>query len=201
MSRVIGRQSRCHVEASGRGVEDRRWAAVRHGGGGRVRDHPSASAPAPRSVPGRRPGGGRAAVAAPMTNPQAITGRGPRPDRRSCVAALTAPGLDAGRSRSPGTSNGRPARPVDLDDPPHPARRRADHSRAAQTTPLLIHPLRSRPAQRDLAVRLHPLAPADGTDVEILNWLDDHSRYLLVLHRPPTRSPATRRRHVPRPRR
>ena len=31
-----------------------------------------------------------------------------------------------------------------------------------------------------LAIRLHPLALADGTDVEILNWLDDHSRYLLA---------------------
>jgi hypothetical protein len=37
-----------------------------------------------------------------------------------------------------------------------------------------------------VAVRLHPLALADGTDVEILNWLDDHSRYLLscTVHRP-----------------
>ena len=27
---------------------------------------------------------------------------------------------------------------------------------------------------------------ADGTDVEVLNWLDDHSRYLLscTVHRP-----------------
>jgi hypothetical protein len=39
-----------------------------------------------------------------------------------------------------------------------------------------------------VAVRLHPLGLADGTDVEILNWLDDHSRYLLAatVHRPVT---------------
>ena len=35
----------------------------------------------------------------------------------------------------------------------------------------------------------------DGTDTEILNWLDDHSRYLL--RAPPTHeSPARRRRHI-----
>ena len=39
-----------------------------------------------------------------------------------------------------------------------------------------------------LAIRLHPLGLADGTDVEILNWLDDHSRYLLgcTAHTPVT---------------
>ena len=31
---------------------------------------------------------------------------------------------------------------------------------------------------------------ADGADVEILNWLDDHSRYLLVAAPPISRSPA-----------
>jgi transposase InsO family protein len=28
---------------------------------------------------------------------------------------------------------------------------------------------------------------ADGTEIEILNWLDDHSRYLLACTRPPAR--------------
>ena len=36
-------------------------------------------------------------------------------------------------------------------------------------------------AERVLAVRLHPLPtpPATGRDVEIISWLDDHSRYAL----------------------
>ena len=64
--------------------------------------------------------------------------------------------------------------------------------RAGQVTPdpskrpkSLLHPLRGRAAQRDLAVRLHPLpahpprrhAPAPTR--EIITWLDDHSRYAL----------------------
>ena len=63
--------------------------------------------------------------------------------------------------------------------------------------PVLLHPLRDRAAQRDVAVGLHPRRLADGTDVEILNWLDDHSRYLLscTAHQPVTRR---RRGHVPR---
>ena len=38
---------------------------------------------------------------------------------------------------------------------------------------------------------------ADGGDVEILSWLDDHSRFLLRVHRPPARDRRHDRRHVP----
>ncbi len=42
---------------------------------------------------------------------------------------------------------------------------------------------------------------ADGTDTEILTWLDDHSRYALSVtaHQPVTGP--SRRRHLPRHRR
>src|ERR1700733_13253398 len=48
--------------------------------------------------------------------------------------------------------------PLDLHDPADPASGGVDHTRAAQTAPQLLHPLPSRPAQRDVAVGLHPLA-------------------------------------------
>ncbi len=69
---------------------------------------------------------------------------------------------------------------VDLDDPTHPARGRPGHPEP-----------RKRP--RSSYIRFEAAQPnetwqsdfthwrlADGTDVEILNWLDDHSRYLLA---------------------
>ena len=86
------------------------------------------------------------------------------------------------RSRSPGiSSRSTCGDPVDLDDPPHP------HQAAGLVTP---EP-RKRP--KVSYVRFEAAQPnqtwqsdfthwhlADGTDVEILNWLDDHSRYLLA---------------------
>ena len=56
--------------------------------------------------------------------------------------------------------------------------------RPDQAAEVLLHPVRGRAAQRVLAVRLHPL-PAHpprrppGPDIEIITWLDDHSRYAL----------------------
>ena len=72
--------------------------------------------------------------------------------------------------------------PVAGHDPPDPDPATPRSSRTRQAAPLVLHPLRGRPAQRVLAVRLHPL-PARrrrrDADVEIITWLDDHSRYAL----------------------
>ena len=69
-------------------------------------------------------------------------------------------------------------------DQPPPGRGRAGHPRAEEAPEVLLHPLRSLHAERDLAVRLHPLPahPPDGrpgADVEIMSWLDDCTRYAL----------------------
>ena len=48
-----------------------------------------------------------------------------------------------------------PSGQIDHQPPPDPIR--AGHPRAQETTEVLIHPLRGIPAQRDLAIRLHPL--------------------------------------------
>lgn len=80
-----------------------------------------------------------------------------------------------------------PARPVDLHDPPDPAQSRPDHPRTEEAPQKQHPPVRSRPTQRNLAIRFSPASGrcphhwplADGSDVEILNWLDDHSRLLL----------------------
>ena len=67
----------------------------------------------------------------------------------------------------------------------HPRSSWPDHpgSRASGRR-LLLHPLRGRSPQRALAGRLHPLAASPmATGVEILNFLDDHSRLLARLRR------------------
>ena len=66
----------------------------------------------------------------------------------------------------------------------HLTRAGPGHPRAEEATQVLLHPVRSRDAEPDLAVRLHPL-PAHrtrrhpGADVEIISWLDDCTRYAL----------------------
>ena len=44
----------------------------------------------------------------------------------------------------------------------------------------LVHPVPGRSTERALAGRHHPLDLADGTEVEILNVIDDHSRFLVA---------------------
>ena len=152
------RDSRAHVEASGRRPEGRLRAAVRHRRRGRVRDQPPASAAAARPLPGRRARGPRAAI--PSTTHQ--PGRTPDAVRDRIVALRPSspPGASTpARSRSPGTSDARATGPVDLDHPAHPPRRRPGRPRAPQAPAQLVDPVRGRPAQRVLAVRLHPLAP------------------------------------------
>ena len=62
-----------------------------------------------------------------------------------------------------------------------PDRRWGGHPAAAETSPVIVAPVRRRPAERALAVRLHRVTLTDGQLVEIIGWLDDHSRYLLHL--------------------
>ena len=73
---------------------------------------------------------------------------------------------------------------LEVDHQPPPGPRRAGDPRTEEETQVLLHPVRSHDAQRDLAVRLHPLPAhrpdrAPGADVEIISWLDDCTRYAL----------------------
>ena len=93
-----------------------------------------------------------------------------------------------GRSRSAGTSSRGAAGAVDIDDQPDPGSCRADQPPAAQAPPLVLSALRdAQPNEMWQSDFIH-WRLADGTDVEILNWLDDHSRYLLscTAHQPVT---------------
>ena len=80
-----------------------------------------------------------------------------------------------------------------------PAPRTDSSRRSRRSDPLLLHPLPSRATQRDLAGRLHPLPPRHGTDIEILSWLDDHSRYALSVTAHRRVTGPDRRRHLPQP--
>ena len=187
MSRDIG-HSRRGVEASGCGSEDRRRSAHRHRGGGRVRDLPSTSAPAAGPLPGRRTGRGRAAFAATERPTRGHTGRGPGPDHQ-LRQQLTGQGLDAG----PVTI----AWHLEREGLPPPST--STIRRILHAAGLVIPEPRKRP--RSSYIRFEAAQPnetwqsdfthwrlADGTDVEILNWLDDHSRFLLscTAHQPVT---------------
>ena len=74
----------------------------------------------------------------------------------------------------------RPAGAVDVDDPAHPAPPRPDHPTTTQATQSSYRRFAaSQPNECWQSDFTHwPLA--DGTDIEILSWLDDHSRYLLA---------------------
>src|SRR6185312_2947174 len=108
----------------------------------------SSSGPLPTGWVGRS----RASVSTTAQQPLCHASRAPRPNHRIAPAAHCArtrrwPGYDRLASRTRATS-----RPVDLDDPPHPAHRGTDHTRTTQTAEILLHPLRSGATQRDLAV-------------------------------------------------
>ena len=84
---------------------------------------------------------------------------GARPDRRPADRAhRPGPGRGSGHHRLAPRARG-PARPVDLDHPAHPPRRRPRGARAAQAAAQLLDPLRGLGAERGVAVGLHPLAP------------------------------------------
>ena len=121
----------------------------------------------------------------------------------------------AGPAAAQGAARGRPGRRrrhdrlapdppprhhrVPRDDPPDPGPDRSDHPRPEEATQEQLPAVRSRPAQRDLAVRLHPLPPgppppADSRQSRCRRGDPDLARRLLPLrpvgHRPPHRSPA-----------
>ena len=106
--------------------------------------------------------------------------------------------IDAGLDAGAGDDRLAPDPPppddgVESHDPPDPDRSGVVTPDPSKTTEVLLPPVRGRDAQRVLAVRLHPL-PAHSSrrpprsDVEIITWLDDHSRYALhvTAHQPVT---------------
>ena len=169
------RDSRAHVEASGRCPQGRRRDGCRRDRRRRrVRVQSSASpAPAP-PLPRWRPRGPRAEVPAATQQPAADTRRRARPDRRPPDGAhRRRPGRGPGDHRvAPGARG--PAGPIDLDHPTRPPCGWPRRPRASQAATQLLAPLRGRGAQRAVAVRRHPLAPGGR----------DRGRGLLVARRP-----------------
>ena len=135
---------------------------VRRGPGARrgrraVRRPPFLGVPAPRPLPGRGRGSARAA----LPTAEDLTDCGPgdhgRGDRQ---APQGAPG---GRTRRrPRHHRLAPRAPrrgpgVGIHGGPHPDSARPGHPATCEATQVLLPAVRSRPTQRDLAVRLHPL--------------------------------------------
>ena len=103
-------------------------------------------------------------------------------------AQLTADGLDAGPvTIAVASGTGGAAGSLDLHDPADPASGGVDHARAAQTAPHGSYTRfqASQPNEMWQSDFTHSRL-LGGSDVEILNWLDDHSRYLLscTAHQP-----------------
>jgi transposase InsO family protein len=69
---------------------------------------------------------------------------------------------------------------VDLNHPPDPARRRADIPGTEETPEASLHRFEAHQPNETWQSDFTHWALADGTDTEILNFLDDHSRYLLA---------------------
>ena len=117
----------------------------------------------------------------PTTSPDA-TPTGPSIWSCELRKQLTESGLDAGADTIAWhLAPPPPGHPVAGHDQPDPDPRRLGDPGAEEAPEVLLHPLPGREAQRDLAVRLHPLPtrrPAHR-HVEIITWLDDHSRYAL----------------------
>ena len=153
---------------------------------------------AARPLPRGRRRGVRAAVAAA----QDVTHRDPRRDRRVDPRASTIthpPRSRRGTGHDPLASRTPPRdQRVGLDDRPHPDPCRTGHPRTQETATVVLHPVRSRTAQRVLASRLHPLAPRRRHR----HRDPDLARRPLPLrpvgHRPPARHRADRARHLPR---
>ena len=115
----------------------------------------------------------------PLTNPGANAGCGRARRIVALRTELTATGSTPARSRSPGT------RPRGTPAPSTSTIRRVLHAAG-----LVVPEPRKRP--RSSWIRFEAAAPnelwqsdvthwrlADGSEVEIISWLDDHSRYLL----------------------
>ncbi len=177
-----------HVELQCRSVawsSPPSWPAVPVRGRPHLRRLPGLDQPAHGPLPRR----GRGRVRAPLTRPEDHPRARPHPstgraDPAAAQRARPRPASTPAPTPSTGTCTTTTRSAVPGHHQPDPDPRRAGDPRAVEATQVVLHPLRSRPAQRDLAVRLHPL-PAHpprrppGTDVEIITWLDDHSRYAL----------------------
>ena len=130
---------------------------------------------------------GRGRVRAAIPRPENLTERHParRPSSWCCELRkeLGEAGLDAGADTIGWhLQHHHHTTAVAGHDQPDPGPGRRRHPGPVETTEVLLPPVRSRPAQRDLAVRLHPLPthrPGTRSRLEILTWLDDHSRYAL----------------------
>ena len=127
-----------------------------------LRRLPGLGQPAHGPLPSRGRGRVRAALAAPRSPPE----RDPAADGRAGPAAAQAagrggPGRRRGHDRlAPGPHHPRPLSRATINR--ILTRAGAVVPGAGQAPQVLLHPLRGRPAQRDLAVRLHPL-PAHPT--------------------------------------
>jgi transposase InsO family protein len=160
------RDSPAHVESPGGRPQGRISAVVRHRRGVGVRHQPRAPAPPPAPLPRRRP----RAVEPRSRRPRTSPGRTPDVVRDRIIALrieLTARGPDAG----PATIAwhlGREGLPAPSTSEPR-KRPRSSWRRFEASAPNELW-------QSDFTHwRL-----ADGSEVEICSWLDDHSRYLLA---------------------
>ena len=70
--------------------------------------------------------------------------------------------------------------PLDLHDPTHPAPPWSDHPSATQRPRSSYLRFEAEQPNECWQSDFTHWALADGTDTEILNWLDDHSRYLMA---------------------
>lgn len=114
----------------------------------------------------------------------------PHPMRRSswcCGCASSSrsrPGRRRGHHRLAPPASPRHGVVAATIDQPDPGPPRHGHSRPVEAAQVVLHPVRSRTAERHLAVRLHPLPPHQtrprpGCRLRDHHWLDDHSRYAL----------------------
>lgn len=73
----------------------------------------------------------------------------------------------------------RTPRALDLDHPPDPAQRLPDRPRARKRPRSSYRRFEASQTNECWQSDFSHWRLADGTDVEVLNWLDDHSRYLI----------------------
>ena len=163
------------------------WPATGRGRG-RIRTAVPATAAPPRATPPTR---STLILAAPQGAQRRGPGRRPRHHRLAPDTTTTPP-----VSRR--------------NDPPDPGPGRTGHPGAEEATEVVLHPLRGRACPTSAGSPTSPttaLADRTPADVEIITWLDDHSRYALHVtahHRvtgrdrrwPPSAKPPTAR--IPR---
>ena len=178
----------------------------------------SRAAPRPRSPHLRRlpglglrargplPRRGRGRVRAALTAPEDLTRPPPQPATVELIlgSATSSPSQAStpAPTPSPGTSqHHHHTRRLAGHDQPHPDPRRTGHPGPEETTQVLLHPLRSRACPTRPGRPTSPTtASPTGTDVEILTWLDDHSRYALLVTAHRRVTGPDRARHLPQSR-